>query len=690
MRPRYAATILLMLLGIVPARAADGSGHLWLGDVFLGDVGSPRPGLHVGQELSIGGIPYRAVWEAPASPGTGTWPALEFQGGPVPPPVAPPRMELIVLTTSDLALRSEQLGRFMDFRAAEGWQVTLLTDEQWDQPTTTEPDDIQARIRSYLADHYLDDPGAFLLLVGDPDPEGGDVPMRNVHPLSDVVHYYDDWLAEELDPMPTDFYYADLDGEWDCDGDGRLGEYPDDAGNGCVDFGPELYVGRLPVYDREVEDLDELLERILTHDLEMDKSYRANVLLPGALFGMSGAPSPTGGEYPENDDGACILATIHRDLPGEFDTTRLFEDGGLCTSPYPHEGPLEQTEVKERWADGRGMVIWAGHGSPNGAYRAMWTVDSNGDGDADDDECSYPPFMESSDAPDLAGVPGAFTFHISCDNGFPEITDNIGAELLYGGAVATATASRPAFGVTVPFGETWEPRPDLGTSSTCAYYYALGLANGMTAGEALAYTKYALPGDGWPAEYPGVDFTGAAWATRVEYNLYGDPTRSLELCEIDDDCDDGSPCNGTESCDDGFCVHRDPIDCGHLDEVCTAGSCDLATGECVSVARLDGTTCDDGLWCTESDECAIGICTGADRECGERDGYDVWCDEDADSCVFDEIEAAADDDDIETTGQGCECSTRPAPTAPFAFAIITAALLLRRRGSRDARGGDRT
>jgi len=598
-------------------------------------------------------------------------------------------MELVILTTWDLAVRSEQLFRFTEFRAAEGWGVLLFTESDWNQPVDDGPDDRQARIRAFLAERYLDDPGAYLLLVGDPDPESGDVPMRNVHPLSDVVHYYDDWLAEEMDPMPTDFYYADLDGEWDCDGDGRYGEYPDDAGSGCVDFGPELYVGRLPIYDGDVEALDELLARVLARDLETDKRYRADVLLPGALFGVDGAPAPTGGEYPEHDDGACILATIHRDLPDTFDATRLFEDEGLCTSPYPHEGPLTQSEVVDRWADGRGVVIWAGHGAPTGVYRTVWSDDTNGDGNADGDECAYPPFMESTDAADLTDVPGAFTFHISCDNGFPEVTDNIGAELLYGGAAATATASRPAFGVTVPFGETWEPRPDLGTSSTSAYYYALAIAEGQTAAEALAYTKYALPGDGWPDEYPDVDFTGAAWSTRVQYNLYGDPTRSLELCEADDDCDDGSPCNGAETCDEGFCVHHDPVDCGHLDDVCTVGACNT-DGDCVSVPRLDGTGCDDGAWCTEADQCTEGVCTGQDRDCGERDGYDVWCDEDADSCVFDEVPPASDDDDIETTGQGCGCSSAAAAPASHLVAVLIAGLLIRGRRGQTFLGGDRS
>ncbi len=684
----------LWITTAVSPRASAEDWHLWVGDQYLGDLDDARPGRHAGPVLSMGGVPYQAIWEVSAEPGAEIAAPFLQSLAPAAPPVAPPRQELVVVTTADLAFSSALLTSYLQFREAEGWEVALVTDEQWDVPVSTGDDSPQGRLRHFLQQQYADDPGAYLLLVGDPHPEDGGVPMKQVHPLSSVVHYYDDWLAAEMDPMPTDFYYADLDGEWDCDGDGRFGEYPDDAGSGCVDFGPELYVGRLPVAGDDPDALDALLARILDRDLETDKSYRRDVLLPGAIFGVDGAPAPVGDEYTENDDGACILATVYRDLPEDFQagTTRLFEDEGLCTSPYPHEGPLDQDRVVEQWSQGRGLVIWAGHGGPEGVYRTIWSADHNGDGDADADECDYPPFMESADHGDLVDAPGAFTFHISCDNGFPEVTENIGAALLYGGAAATATASRPAFGVTVAWGETWEPRPDLATSATAAYFYAMQMADGLTAGEALAWTKYGLPGDGWGADVYGVDFTGAAWATRVEYNLYGDPTRSLELCEVDDDCDDGSPCNGTETCDDGFCVHRDPIDCSHLDDVCTLGSCDHGDGECVSVPRVDTTPCDDGLWCTESDACTAGVCGGEERDCGERDGYLAVCDEASESCLWEELAAEGDDDDTPVDlDDGCACSTATAAPAagPTAiFLALVAVLGLRRR--RDPLTEDRT
>ena len=647
-RPLALPLFLLCALLAAPAAASPATGYrLWLGDQFVDDLAArPTDGAR-DEEL---------------------------------PAMLPSRRELVVVTTDELAMGSQLLWRFLDFRAAEGFEVVLATEVDWDVPTGTAQDGRAHRIRAWLADRYAGDPGAFLLLIGDPDPVDGDLPMLFTHPLEAFYDYYDDWLADEFERIPTDYFYADLDSDWDCDGDGKHAEYPDDRD--CTDFTPELIVGRLPVYDGDVEALDVLLARLLAHDGETDTAYRLDTLFPAALFGIEGSPAPTGGEYPDNDDGACIVNAIHDAFPEPFQAgaTRLYEDTGGVQSVYPHEGGLSRDEVVARWSEGRGMVIWAGHGGPEGVYRTYWEGDHDGDGEVSEEECAYPPFLESPDAADLADAPGAFTWHVSCDNGYPEEQDNIGAALLYGGAIATATASRPAFGVTVPWGETFEPRPDLATSSTGAWYYALKLADGHTVGEALAWTKYALPGDGWAGDGPWEDLTGAAWLTRLEYNLYGDPTRSLTLCDADADCDDGSPCNGAESCQQGVCSRQGPaVDCSWLDDDCSVGRCAAASGECVLSPRIDGTPCDDGAWCSESDSCSAGVCGGIARDCGSRDGYDISCSEELQSCAFDVIPP-----EPEPVGHGCSVAARPTRTPAALLTLFVTLLGARRR--RDARG----
>lgn len=61
------------------------------------------------------------------------------------------------------------------------------------------------------------------------------------------------------------------------------------------------------------------------------------------------------------------------------------------------------------------------------------------------------------------------------------------------------------------------------------------------------------------------------------------------------------------------------VDCAHLDDVCTVGACDPATGACAPTPRADGTACDDGDACTMDDACAAGTCAGAPLDCSAMD-----------------------------------------------------------------------
>src|SRR5258705_8159989 len=51
--------------------------------------------------------------------------------------------------------------------------------------------------------------------------------------------------------------------------------------------------------------------------------------------------------------------------------------------------------------------------------------------------------------------------------------------------------------------------------------------------------------------------------------------------------------------------------CSPSDQCHAAGTCNPATGTCSDPAQLDGTPCDDGDACTQTDACEAGICVGA-------------------------------------------------------------------------------
>jgi hypothetical protein len=76
-------------------------------------------------------------------------------------------------------------------------------------------------------------------------------------------------------------------------------------------------------------------------------------------------------------------------------------------------------------------------------------------------------------------------------------------------------------------------------------------------------------------------------------------------------CNDGNACTQSDKCDDGACVPGAAVTCTALDQCHTAGTCNPANGQCSQPAKNNGTGCDDDNACTQSDTCQGGSCVGA-------------------------------------------------------------------------------
>ena len=75
-------------------------------------------------------------------------------------------------------------------------------------------------------------------------------------------------------------------------------------------------------------------------------------------------------------------------------------------------------------------------------------------------------------------------------------------------------------------------------------------------------------------------------------------------------CDDGDLCTQTDACSTGVCTGGNPVVCTASDQCHDAGVCDPMTGTCDDPEKADGTACDDGDLCTQTDACSTGVCTG--------------------------------------------------------------------------------
>ncbi len=109
--------------------------------------------------------------------------------------------------------------------------------------------------------------------------------------------------------LGADLYYADLDGDWDADGDGIFGEVEDD-----VDLNPDIYVGRAPVYD--AEEAEGFVDKVLRYEMDPREGFATESLFLAEVLWND----------PFTD------AAIHKDIidtcyvPEQFDPiTKLYE-----------------------------------------------------------------------------------------------------------------------------------------------------------------------------------------------------------------------------------------------------------------------------------------------------------------------------------------------------------------------------
>lgn len=132
-------------------------------------------------------------------------------------------------------------------------------------------------------------------------------------------------------------------------------------------------------------------------------------------------------------------------------------------------------------------------------------------------------------------------------------------------------------------------------------------------------------------------------------------------------CNDGSACNGMETCQAGKCQPGVPVKCED-NNVCTIDGCDeslqgkcvytavqgckscaaasdcndgndctadaCTAGKCYNTVKADNTACEDGAFCTVNKKCLGGACVGTPRDCSAFADKcnDFECDEQYDVC----------------------------------------------------------
>jgi opacity protein-like surface antigen len=284
-----------------------------------------------------------------------------------------------------------------------------------------------------------------------------------------------------------------------------------DKGIGGVDFMPDVILGRIPFYDEDTEDgddlpdcaiLDSILHKIIAYENAdiYQEPWRRRVLA-STPYMYDGPDDDT--IYDIADYKGCEYLRANVAPPPLWEWYRIHSEDYSVGADITDKDECTADTTTAAWNDpddpddGRGVMMFRTHGSQTGASYVF-----------DDSRCT-----------DLDNSKPSFVIQTTSQNGHPEVEfwDGaylypLGYSLLKQGAIATISATRNSAGGTFDEAEmdiTKKNDPYL------LYYLAKGIFDNIKVGEVLAHVR----------EY---DATAAYWPRNIlNYNLYGDPTVSL-------------------------------------------------------------------------------------------------------------------------------------------------------------------
>ena len=222
--------------------------------------------------------------------------------------------------------------------------------------------DLPEKIKNCIEDFYSNNQTTWVLLAGDFDT----VPTREAYAPEDF-----EW---DGDFVSCDFYYSDLDNDWDSNDDGYWGSDDDD-----MDYIAEVYVGRLSTNINS--EMEHLIQNIIDYETDPDVGpWMTSALYAGAMtFFDSDFNNDSTVDFGECDPNRQHNFLADR-LPDDWTSVIMAEDEGLKNSSYYYELPLNNLSLQAQINNGFSTGIITGHGQPEGMVRLLFETDHDEDG----------------------------------------------------------------------------------------------------------------------------------------------------------------------------------------------------------------------------------------------------------------------------------------------------------------------
>ncbi len=242
--------------------------------------------------------------------------------------VPPGYYEYVIITEPPLDTVFQRLA---DWKTHKGVPATIV-DVSWISSNYT-GNDLAEKVRNFIIDAQANWGTIFFLLGG-----SGDYKTSGQDIVPTRITWYTSAGGGYIDSLPTDLYYADLDGNWNFDGDNTYGELGD-----SVEMYADVYVGRASVYN--VALAQNFVHKVLTYEQNPPTDYIERLMLPTA-----------------------ILWSSYEERPMQDSIARMAPPGWRISKMYERNGTLSRQGMIDTMNIGYNLGHWEGHGDQNGIY----------------------------------------------------------------------------------------------------------------------------------------------------------------------------------------------------------------------------------------------------------------------------------------------------------------------------------